>query len=124
YVDLAEIEVDLSLLTTFPQRLIHRQTLFPIRRENGSLVVATSDPFDLYPLDEVSAATGLSVIPVLAARNEIGKLIKRYLGVGSETVQGMIAQSDDEEQGIELLSDIETDGSELSEMAQEASVIR
>ena len=59
-------EVDLSLLKDFPHKLIHRQSLFPVRRNNGELVVATSDPFDLYPLDELSAATGLSVIPVLA----------------------------------------------------------
>jgi general secretion pathway protein E/type IV pilus assembly protein PilB len=122
FVDLSETEIDLGLLKTFPQKLIYRESLFPIRRENGSLVVATSDPFDLYPLDEVSAATGLNVTPVLAGRREIGKLIKTHLGVGSETVDGLMAQQDDE--GVELLDDIETDGSELSEMAQEASVIR
>lgn len=125
YIDLAEADVDLSLLKTFPQRLIHRQTLFPIRRDHGQLLVATSNPFDLYPLDEVSAATGFSVMPVLASRLEISKLIKRHLGVGSETVDGLVAQAaKDEEEGIELLSEIETDGSELSEMAQEASVVR
>lgn len=123
YVDLSETDVDLSLLDSFPNKLIHRQTLFPIRRSNGELIVATSDPFDLYPLDEVSSAMGLSVTPVLAGRTEITKLIKRHLGVGSETVDGMIeATADDDD--VELLSDIETDGSELSEMAQEASVIR
>jgi type II secretion system protein E len=124
FIDLAECEVDLSLLKTFPQKLIHRQSLFPIRRDHGQLVVATSNPFDLYPLDEVSAATGFSVMPVLAARNEIAKLIKKHLGVGSETVDGLVAAQSDEEDGVELLSDIETDGSELSEMAQEASVVR
>ena len=123
YVDLAEADVDLSLLVNFPNKLIHRQSLFPISRNNGSIVVATSDPFDLYPLDEVSSATGLSVTPVLAARSEISKLIKRHLGVGSETVEGLMLATAEEE-GIELLSDIETDGSELSEMAQEASVVR
>lgn len=123
YVDLAETQVDLSLLDSFPNKLIHRQSLFPISRNNGTLVVATSDPFDLYPLDEVSAATGLSVTPVLAARSEITKLIKRHLGVGSETVDGLMLATSDED-GIELLSAIETDGSELSEMAQEASVVR
>lgn len=123
FVDLAETEIDLSLLKRFPQKLIHRQSLFPIRQENGQLVVATANPFDLYPLDEVSAATGLSVVPVLAARNEIAKLIKKHLGVGSETIEGLVAQSEQEEE-VELLSDIETDGSELSEQAQEASVIR
>ena len=123
YIDLSETEVDLSLLTNFPNKLIHRQSVFPIRRNNGELIVATSNPFDLYPLDEVSSATGLSVTPVLAGRSEIAKLIKRHLGVGSETVEGLIeATAGDED--VELLSDIETDGSELSEMAQEASVVR
>src|SRR5215218_789449 len=42
YVDLAEADVDLTLLKNFPQRVIYRQTLFPLRRENGALVVATS----------------------------------------------------------------------------------
>jgi general secretion pathway protein E/type IV pilus assembly protein PilB len=126
YVDLTgeEDEDELRrLVESFPQKLIYRQTLFPIRRSNGTLVVATADPFDLYPLDEVSAATGLSVIPVLAGRGEIDKLIKKYLGVGSETVEGLIAAADDEDE-VQLLEDIETDGSELSEMAQEASVVR
>ncbi len=123
YVDLTTSEVDLSLLKSFPQRLIYRQSLFPIQRMNGSLVVATSDPFDLYPLDEVSAATGLAVVPVLASKLEITKLVKRHLGVGSETVQGLLAQTQ-EEDDVQLLSDIEMDGSELSEQAQEASVIR
>jgi type II secretion system protein E len=121
YVDLTEAKIDLSLLKDFPPKMLHRQALFPVRRENGSLVVATSDPFDLYPLDELSASTGLTVIPVLASRTEIAKLIKQHLGVGSETVTGLMAQA---EENVQLLSEIETDGSELSEMAQEASVIR
>ena len=126
YVDLSgeEDEEELrKLVESFPQKLIYRQTLFPIRRSNGTLVVATADPFDLYPLDEVSAATGLAVTPVLAGRVEIDKLIKKYLGVGSETVEGLIAAAVDDDE-VELLEDIETDGSELSEMAQEASVVR
>ena len=123
FVDLQNTEIDLSLLKDFPHRLIHRQSLFPLRRDNGSLVVATSDPFDLYPLDEVSAATGLSVLPVLAGRNEIAKLVKSHLGVGSETLDDLVAQKTSDGE-IELLEDLETDGSELSEMAQEASVVR
>src|SRR5207253_8153471 len=41
FIDLAETEVELSLLKTFPQKLIHRQSLFPIRQAYGQLVVAT-----------------------------------------------------------------------------------
>jgi len=124
FIDLAETPVDLTLLPGFPARFIHRQSLFPVRRHNGTLVVATSDPFDLYPLDELSSGIGLTIEPVLASRRELAKLIKTHLGVGSETVEGLIAQSAAASDGVELVGEIETDGSELSEMAQEASVIR
>ena len=123
FVDLREADVDLSLLEGFPTRLIHREMLFPLSRDNGTLFVATSNPFDLYPIDEAGAATGLAVVPVLAARREIDVLVKKHLGVGSETIDNLIEQRSDGDE-IELLGDIETDGSELSEMAQEASVIR
>ncbi|MEM6980764.1 MAG: ATPase, T2SS/T4P/T4SS family [Planctomycetota bacterium] len=122
FVDLRQADVDLSALEKFPQKLIYRQSLFPIGWQDGAILVATPDPFDLYPLDEAGAATGKTVIPVVAERNEIARLVKKHLGVGSETVDDLIAAVDDDE--VELLEGIETDGSELSEMAQEASVVR
>ncbi|HID77771.1 MAG TPA: type II/IV secretion system protein [Planctomycetaceae bacterium] len=123
YVDLAEADIDISLLQAFPPRFIYREMLFPIQQRNGALIVATSDPFNLYPLDELSSTTGKTVIPVLASGTEITKLVKTHLGVGRETVDGLLAQAE-EEDGIELLDQIETDGSELSQMAQEPSVVR
>src|SRR5258708_7147128 len=120
FVDLEQQEIDLSLLRGFPQKLIHRHALFPLQRHNGSLKVATSDPFDLYPLDELSVMTGLTIEPVLAPRAQIAQQIKTHLGVGSETIEGLLAQQDDEED-IQLLEDI--DEAELAE-AQEASVVR
>ena len=122
YVDLRATDIDLSALEGFPQKLIYRQSLFPIGFKDDSIVVATSDPLDLYPLDEASAATGKNIIPVVAERAEIARLMNRHLGVGSETVEGLMAAKGEEE--VELLEQIETDGSELSEMAQEASVVR
>jgi len=122
YIDLTETEIDLELLKRFPQRFIHREGLFPVCQRNGALVVATSDPFNLYPLDELAAATGMTVTPVLASRVEIAKLIKTHLGVGSETIESLLAQA--EESPVELVGQIETDGSELSELAQEPSVVR
>ena len=122
YVDLRETEIDPAALEGFPQKLIYRQSLFPLRFEQDSIVVATSDPLDLYPLDEASAATGRNIIPVVAEREEIARLMNRNLGVGSETVEGLMAAKSEEE--VELVEGIETDGSELSEMAQEASVVR
>lgn len=121
FVDLVDAEVDLTLLKDFPSRFIHRESLFPIRRSNGTLVVATSDPFNLYPLDELSVATGLTIVPVLASREEIAKRIKTHLGVGSETIDGLLAQTGDDRIDLGERSDSDA---ELSELAQEPSVVR
>ena len=122
FIDLQSVEPDLTLLDGFPIKLIHRHEIFPIRRERGSLVVATGNPFDLNTLDAVSAATGQSVRVVLALPSEIGKLIQTHLGVGAETIDGLMAQRD--EAAVEILEDVEWDSSEASEMAQQPSVVR
>jgi len=121
-VELAQTQVDLNLLKQFPVKLIHQHQIFPLRRDDDGLVVATCDPFDLHALDTVSAATGLSVTPLLAPAAELAKLIKTHLGVGAETVDGLLAQR--EEDGVEVLEELDFDRSEASEMAQEASVVR
>src|SRR5690606_28096647 len=106
----------------FPQKLIYRHSLFPLSRVNGSLTLATCDPLDVYALDEASAATGLSIVPVVSERAEIARLMKKHLGVGSETVEGLMAAREDDE--IQLLEDTESEGSVLGEMAPQASVVR
>lgn len=120
-IDLESAEIDLSLLGEFPQKLIHRHGIFPVARRDGVMVVATSDPLDLYSLDEAAAALDTAVEPVLATSEAIAKRIKAHLGVGSETIEGLLAQREEE---LELLEELITDDSEISEAAQEASVVR
>ncbi len=122
YFDLEKGKIDLDLLEGFPQRLIHRHALFPVSRHNGSMVVATSDPFELYALDELSSAVDLAIEPVLSTRSQISSCIKTHLGVGSETVEGLLAQRDEED--VQLLEDLDAEDSELADQAQEASVVR
>ena len=59
FVDLVEAEIDLSLLQRLPLE-VHppRGALSRSAARNGTLVVATSDPFNLYPLDELSVGHG------------------------------------------------------------------
>jgi len=123
FVDLSKYEVDLSVLEEFDVKLIHRHGVFPIGRQEDALVVATKDPFDLHAIDAVGAAIGAGVVPVVALPDELNKLIKAHLGVGAETIDGLIAQKEGAD-GIEVLEDLEWDQSEDAAMAQEASVVR
>ncbi|MSR59975.1 MAG: type II/IV secretion system protein [Planctomycetaceae bacterium] len=122
YVELGEMEVDRELLDRFPAREIFRHTLFPLSRHNGSVIVATSDPFDLEALDEVSSLSGFRLEPVLARREDISRLIKEQLGVGGDTITEMVSQRGTED--VELLEGLGEAEGELAEMAQAASVVK
>src|SRR5262245_19121200 len=121
-VDLTSRTVDPETLKAMPLKLVHRRTLMPLSRENGTIIVATGDPFDVYSLDELQTLTGLRVQPVLASPREIARLIKTHFGVGGDTVSSMVQERTDDE--VELLEDIEADDSEMAKMAQEASVVK
>ncbi len=122
-VDLSNFEVDAEILKDFPVRLVHRHAVFPVSREDGTIELALSSPFDVQAADAVAAATGQFVSPVLALPHEINTLIKTHLGVGAETLDGLMAQAE-EEDGIEVLGELEFDESEAAAMAQQASVVR
>lgn len=124
FVELSSIEPDLTLLEEFPVKLIHRFGVFPLSRDGESLVIVTGNPFDLHSLDAVSSAVGRSVLPVVALPWEVSKLVKSHLGVGAETIDGLIAQSEADDENVEVLDELEWDRSEASQMAQQASVVR
>ena len=118
-VDLSETQVDVETLRRLPAKLLYRKNLVPIARDDGTLTVATSDPYDLYVFDELRLLTGLSVQPALAREEDIAKVIKKHYGVGGDTVEDMMGA-----EGLEVVSETDTDNEDLLEMAQEASVIK
>jgi type II secretory ATPase GspE/PulE/Tfp pilus assembly ATPase PilB-like protein len=120
-VDLTQVTVEPETLKAMPLKLVHRRTLMPLSRNNGTLTVATGDPYDVYALDELQMLTGLTIHPVLASPREIARLIKTHFGVGGETVSAMMM---DRTEDVELLEGLEADDSEAAKMAQEASVIK
>jgi general secretion pathway protein E/type IV pilus assembly protein PilB len=123
YVELLNVNVDPELLARFPPRDIFRHALLPLERHNGTVVIATSDPFDLESLDEMSSLSGFRLEPVLARRDDIVRLIKERLGVGGDTITEMVAARK-AEHDVELLEAIEEQEGELAEEAQAASVVR
>ncbi len=122
-VDLSHTKIDPSVLEAMPQKLVHRKNLMPVSRHNGTLIVATGDPFDAYSLDELQTLTGLHVMPVLAPAREIKHLIKQYFGVGGDTVAALAAEAENQDD-IEFLEALEADDSELAKQAQDASVVK
>jgi type II secretion system protein E len=125
YVDIERTEIDLELLRTFPMSVIYRHSLLPFRLDDdGVVAVATGDPFDLESLDELGTISGRELRPVLARKAAVVEMIKTHLGVGGDTINQLVSQRQQDNEGVELLEEIDEDIGELAEEAQAASVIR
>jgi len=118
-VDLSEIQIDVDLLRQAPSKVIHRDRVIPIDRRNGSIRVATNNPFNLYAFDELRMLMGAKIETVLATGEEISRVIKQYFGVGGQTVEAMIGEGD-----VEVIRHIDAENADLIEQAQEATVVK
>lgn len=121
FVDLTQTQVQKEATENVPLKLITRRNLMPIARSNGTLTVATGDPYDAYAIDELQTLTGLHIEPVLGSPKEIARLIKINFGVGGDTVAALAEERKDD---VEFLDEFQGDDSELAKQAQEASVVK
>jgi type II secretion system protein E len=122
FVEVKKEQIDRELLMQFPTTAVFRHSILPLQRNNGSVVVACSDPFNLEALEELSAVSGYHLDPVLACKVDVVEMIKDHLGVGGDTLNALVAQRAAD--GIELLSDADADDGNLESMAEAASVIK
>ncbi len=117
------LDVATDAVERFPIKLIHRHEVFPVERGDGWLKLAVTNPFNFDAIDSVASALGIEVRPALAEQETVQRLIKRYLGVGAETIDGLVAIQR-QSGAVEMLEEIDTEGLEDADGVQEASVVR
>ena len=119
FTTLEDVEPDRQLLSLFPARILLKEELLPLKRDNGSVEVATSRLFATQGFDALKTLTGLNLKPILSTSEAIQREIKKNLGVGADTIGTL-----EEEKGIQVV-DENTEGNNLDDGAEdEASIIR
>lgn len=129
--DLGEISEE--VLKCIPRDMAIKHTCIPINRSGMQLIVAMSDPTDMFALDDLKFLTGYNIEVVVAGEQSILAAIDKYYGVKK------VAQASTEDEftnNIEGLEDFNLDeiavGEEeeevnevdLENMAAEAPVVR
>jgi len=77
-IDLQGYPIDLAAAAKIPVPLARRHRVLGIAIDDDEIIVALADPGDVLALDDVRAATGLAVRPVVVARDELNKAIERF----------------------------------------------
>jgi len=117
FIDLKKLNVPTEARNKISTKVAFQYFALPTDFQNGTLQVAISNPFDAGMLSAVQFDARSPVQFALAPKAEIDKALKKYYGVGAETLDELA--KDDEPLDLDLASD-----KEITEGDQEASVIK
>ncbi|MFC1766806.1 GspE/PulE family protein [Planctomycetota bacterium] len=121
YVELEEVQANKEFLKQFPAKVLLDGHILPLAGDNGDTLVVIHDPFDTSAVDQLRLATGKSFKIGLAPLDEIDRQVKRFLGVGADTVQSLISEAGEQFQILDAAMDEDMD---LSEAAAGASIVK
>jgi general secretion pathway protein E/type IV pilus assembly protein PilB len=117
FLEMAKIEVPAPARNKISTKVAFQHSVMPTDVSDGTVQIAVSNPFDTAMLNAVRFDARGPVQFALAPKAEIEKALKKYYGVGAETLEEM---GGGEDEPLELL----IGDKEITEGDQEASVIK
>jgi type IV pilus assembly protein PilB len=119
---LTDISIGGDLIALVPAELVSRYNVLPVRRQNGRLMVAMTDPFQPQVMEDLRFVTGCSVRRYYADPKEMENAILKFYG---SNVARMLDDLAPTEQAAEI--DIQDNGdysaAKLQQMAREPSLV-
>jgi len=117
FLEMPKLEIPAAARSKISTKVAFQHSVMPTDVTDGTVQVAVSNPFDAAMLNAVRFDARGPVQFALATKVEIEKALKKYYGVGAETLEEM---GEEEDEPIELL----VGDKEITEGDQEASVIK
>lgn len=116
FIELSDYKIDLSAVAMLPQSTAKKNLVLPVGFEENKLVVATSDPTNVFIFDDLRIMTGFEIKPVVASKEDLLETINRY--AQSEDVLEDAADS------IETNTEKVKAAKEAEEAAEEAPIVK
>src|SRR5499425_2036844 len=121
-IDLNEFEIDADVLKIIPKDVARKHMVMPVNRAGATLIVAMSDPSNIYAIDELKFLTQYNIEPVVAAESAIEESIQRYYEKGPDL--GTMLEEFDEHVDFEAGEDGDLNVVDLENQAGEAPVVK
>jgi len=77
-INLSDFEVDPDVIKLVPREIAEKHVVLPINRAGSSLIVAMSDPTNIFAIDDLKFLTNYNVEPVVASEASIREAIERW----------------------------------------------
>jgi len=126
-VDLANYpEIPPELITLVSRSVAENYKIMPLAEENGELLVAMADPFNINALEDLKFLLDRPVRGAIADAEQVQGLFEKYYADEPESVERLLEEIETESKGMELPeTTTETiDLESIEEMAEAAPVRR
>ncbi len=131
-INLAFFEIDPSVIKLISVETAQKYMIIPLSRTGSTLTIATSDPTNVFAMDDIKFMTGFNVEPVVATEFSIQQALEKYYGtphaIELKKVFEEIAQSERESYDLDLESDLDaeegTSVDELKRSSEDAPIIK
>jgi type IV pilus assembly protein PilB len=115
YLDLSEFDADLGAVNLVPLQAAKRYGAVPVGfLDEGTILVAMTDPANVRAVDDIMIMTGLDVRPAVASPDDVAAVMARISKLDSAVADAI--EEEQEEEGVEV--------SEIRESAGEAPVVK
>jgi type IV pilus assembly protein PilB len=115
-ISLKDFDVDDEVLKLIPKGTAEKHQVVPVNRAGSSLIVAMSDPSNIFAIDDIKFLTGYNVEVVVASEQAIKEAIERYYADKGPDLDAVMQGFDDSEVAV-----VETDGDDMNSVDLEQS---
>lgn len=121
-INLAELEVDAAVIKIIPADIAQKYQIIPVNRAGSTLIVAMSDPSNIFAVDDIKFMTGYNVEVVVAPEAALKTAIDKFY---DQTASLADVMGDLEMEDFEVVGDEEeVDVSSLERATEDAPVVK
>ena len=121
-VNLADYEIDPTVIKIIPSEVVQKYQLLPVNRAGATLIVAVSDPSNLFAIEDIKFMTGYNIEVVVASEHDIKVSIDKYY---DQTASLADVMSDLDVEDMEIVGEEEQiDISSLERATEDAPVVK
>ncbi len=121
-INLADYEIEPAVIKIIPHEVVQKYSLIPVNRAGSTLIVAVSDPSNLFAIEDIKFMTSYNVEMVVTSESDIKATIDKYYDQ-SASLADVMGNIDIED--FELIdTEDEVDVTSLEKATEDAPVVK
>lgn len=121
-INLKDFDIDPEIIKLVPKEVCEKHLIIPVNRAGASLIIAMSDPSNIFAMDDIKFLTGYNIETVVASEMAIRDAVERYYAPKGPSLEEIVGDFDDAD--VEVAEEEDEDVADIAKMADDAPVVK